>query len=54
MSYEFYHEIDIDLIVIYKISQDIYNGEDFVCKSQDIFSHLAKSSRFPNIKDGDL
>lgn len=54
MSYEFYHEIDIELNVIYKITQDIYNGEDFVRKSHDIFSHLAKSSRFPNIKDGDL
>ena len=54
MSYEFYHEIDLNLNVIYRITQDIYNGEEFVCKSQDIFSHLVKSSRFPNIKDGDL
>ena len=54
MVYEFYHEIDLNLNVIYKIAQDIYNGEEFVRKSQDIVSHLVKSSRYPNIKDGDL
>ena len=54
MVYEFYHEIDLNLNVIYKIAQDIYNGGEFVRKSQDIVSHLVKSSRYPNIKDGDL
>ena len=54
MVYEFYHEIDLNLNVIYKIAQDIYNGGEFVRKSQDIVSYLVKSSRYPNIKDGDL
>ena len=30
MVYEFYHEIDLNLNVIYNIAQDIYNGEEFV------------------------
>lgn len=54
VSYEFYHDIDIDLNVIYRIAQEIYDGKEFVDKSKDIFSHLVRSSRFPNIKDGDL
>lgn len=53
-SYEFYHDIDINLNAIYKIAENIQIGENFIKSSHDIFLHLSKSSRFPNIKDGDL
>jgi hypothetical protein len=53
-TYEFKHDIDLDLNPLFQLSKDIYNGEDFIEKSKDIFTHLKTVSKHPNIKDGDL
>lgn len=53
-TYEFAHAIDLNLNPLYKISQSIYNGDDFVEKSKKIFQHLKSVSKHPNIKDGDV
>jgi len=53
-TYEFRHEIDLELNPLFKLSQSIFNNEDFVQKSRDIHTHLKTASRHPNIKDGDL
>ena len=54
VTYEFKHDIDLELNPLFKISQSIYNGEDFKTKSQQVYQHLKTSSKHPNIKDGDL
>ncbi len=53
-TYEFVNNIDLELNTLYKISQSIQEGEDFISKSQDIYTHLFNVSKHPNIKDGDL
>ncbi|RLD46530.1 MAG: hypothetical protein DRI86_02980, partial [Bacteroidetes bacterium] len=53
-TYEFKHDIDIELNVLFKIAKDIYKEEDFVKASKDIHQHLKDVSKHPNIKDGDL
>ncbi|WP_254411719.1 nucleoid-associated protein [Dyadobacter diqingensis] len=53
-TYEFSHNIDIDLNTLFKISKDIYGGSDFINSSKNIATHLFTSSRHPGIKDGDL
>ena len=51
---EFKHPIDLELNPLFKISEAIYDGEDFVKRSKDIFTYLESVSKHPNIKDGDL
>ncbi|HEV7348404.1 nucleoid-associated protein [Telluribacter sp.] len=51
---EFTHKINIALNPLFKISQAIFEDEDFIGKSKDIFTHLKSVSKHPNIKDGDL
>jgi len=53
-TYEFKHDIGLDLNPLFQLSKDIYNGENLVDKSKDIFTHLKTVSKHPNIKDGDL
>lgn len=54
-SYHFSHEVDLDFNVLYKSSQDYFDGDlDFVSYSKNIFEHLKEVSQHPNIKDGDF
>ena len=53
-TYEFKHDIDIELNVMFKIARDIYKEENFITASKDIQQHLRNVSKHPNIKDGDL
>lgn len=53
-TYEFKHSIDIELNPLFQLSRSIYNGEDFIERSKDVFTHLKTVSKHPNIKDGEL
>jgi hypothetical protein len=53
-TYEFAHEIDIDLNPLFKLSQSVFEGSDFISQSKNICQHLKSVSKHPNIKDGDL
>ena len=53
-TYEFKHEIDLELNPLFKFSQSIFEGSDFVDQSKNICQHLKTVSKHPNIKDGDL
>ncbi len=54
VTYEFTHDVDVELNVLLKISSSIQQGEDFLAKSINIHQHLKAVSKHPNIKDGDL
>jgi hypothetical protein len=53
-TYEFKHDVEIELNTLLKLSNDIQNGENFTFKSINIHQHLKSVSKHPNIKDGDL
>jgi hypothetical protein len=53
-TYEFKHEVDIELNPLFKLSQAIFEGGDFILQSKNICQHLKSVSKHPNIKDGDL
>ena len=53
-TYEFSHEINLDLNPLYKLSAAIFDNEDFTETSKNIHQHLKSVSKHPNIKDGDL
>jgi len=53
-TYEFKHEIELELNTLFKLAKDIYQNESFFDKSKDIHQHLKSVSKHPNIKDGDL
>jgi hypothetical protein len=53
-SYEFTHDIDIELNPLFKIAQVIFDEDDFINQSKNICKHLKSVSKHPNIKDGDL
>ena len=53
-TYEFRNQIDLELNTLYKLSQAIFEGEDFLATSKNIHQHLKTVSKHPNIKDGDL
>lgn len=53
-TYEFKHEINIELNPLFKLSQSIFRGDNFIIQSQNICQHLKTVSKHPNIKDGDL
>jgi hypothetical protein len=53
-TYEFKHEIDLELNPLYKLSHSIHEGNDFIAQSKNICQHLKTVSKHPNIKDGDL
>jgi hypothetical protein len=51
---EFKHEINLDLNVLFSISKNILNDEDFIVQSKNICQHLKSVSKHPNIKSGDV
>jgi hypothetical protein len=53
-TYEFEHEINIELNPLFKLSQSVFEGRDFIVQSKHICQHLKTVSKHPNIKDGDL
>ena len=53
-TYEFKHEVDIELNTLLKLSKSINDRGNFLSKSKNIFQHLKAVSKHPNIKDGDL
>jgi hypothetical protein len=53
-SYEFTHDIDVNLNSLFKTAQIVYNEDDFINQSKNIGKHLKSISKHPNIKDGDL
>lgn len=53
-TYEFNHSIDLEMNVLFNISRNIKNDDNFILKSKDIYQHLKDVSKHPNIKDGDL
>ncbi len=53
-TYEFKHDIDINLNPLFNLARDIKEEQSFFLKSIDIHQHLKSVSKHPNIKDGDL
>lgn len=53
-TFEFGHEINLSYNVLFNLTRNIYDGNDFVEESGNIAQHLISSSKHPNIKDGDL
>ena len=53
-TYEFKHEIALELNPLFKLSKAIFEKGDFIIRSHDIHQHLKSVSKHPNIKDGDL
>lgn len=53
-TYQFTHNVDLELNVLYSLSRDIYNNEEIGTTHKGIISHLQTSSRHPNIKEGEL
>lgn len=53
-TFEFMHDIDIELNPLFKLSQSIFEGNDFISQTKNICQHLKTVSKHPNIKDGDL
>ena len=53
-TFEFKHDIDIELNPLYKLAQSILEDDDFIANSKYICQHLKSVSKHPNIKDGDL
>src|SRR5690554_5729557 len=53
-TYEFTHEVDLDLNPLYKLSKELNTEKNFIEVAEKIFQHLDSVSKHPNIKDGDL
>ena len=53
-TYQFHHEVDIDLNVLYQLSKKMQEDRHINEAYEDIMRHLKASSRHPNIKDGDV
>jgi hypothetical protein len=53
-TYEFQHEINIELNPLYKFCESIIEKNNYVADTKDIATHLFSVSKHPNIKDGDL
>lgn len=53
-TYQFHHEIDLEMNVLYQLSRKIFEEETIGETHQGIISHLRTSSRHPNIKEGEL
>jgi hypothetical protein len=51
---EFGHVINVGQNTLYNLLTSMYDGENFVTKSKQIFKYLKSVSKHPNIKDGDL
>ncbi|WP_420316362.1 nucleoid-associated protein [Ekhidna sp.] len=53
-TYQFKHEVDLELNVLFQLSRKICSEGSFNETPEGIVSHLRMSSRHPNIKEGDL
>ncbi len=53
-TYQFHHEVDLDLNVLLQLSTRIQHNENVSEAYDGILRHLKASSRHPNIKDGDV
>ncbi|MEM7299072.1 MAG: nucleoid-associated protein, partial [Bacteroidota bacterium] len=53
-TYQFKHEVDLELNVLYQLSRQIHQKEEIGETQEGIISHLRTSSRHPNIKEGEL
>jgi hypothetical protein len=53
-TFAFYHDVDISLNALRKISNDIDDDADFLEESIKVHDYLKSVSKHPNIKDGDL
>ncbi len=53
-TYQFTHNVDIDLNVLYNLSREINKNGAINSTYEGIISHLRASSRHPNIKEGEL
>jgi len=53
-TYQFKHNIDLELNVLYQLSKKVANEETLKDVHEGITSHLSTSSRHPNIKEGEL
>jgi hypothetical protein len=53
-TFEFKHDVNIEYNVLFNLSKNIHNGNDFIETSSEIMQHLIGVSKHPNIKDGDV
>ncbi|MEO9871693.1 nucleoid-associated protein [Ekhidna sp.] len=53
-TYQFTHNVTLDLNVLYNLSKEIHSNENIGESAEGIISHLLTSSRHPNIKEGEL
>ena len=53
-TYQFKHEVDLDLNVLYQLSKKTMVEKSLEATQEGIISHLRASSRHPNIKEGEL
>ncbi|MEQ9405133.1 MAG: nucleoid-associated protein [Cyclobacteriaceae bacterium] len=53
-TYQFKHDIDIDLNVLFSLSKEISQNDAIGETYEGVISHLKTASRHPNIKPGDL
>lgn len=54
ISYEFFHNINLEYNVLFNLVSDLYNGGEFNEISELIVKHLQSVSKHPNIKDGEI
>ena len=53
-TYEFKHDVDLELNVLFQLSRKIRDEDAIGDTFEGIVSHLRSNSRHPNIKEGDL
>jgi len=53
-TYQFKHDVDLELNVLYQLSRKVQGEESFAPICEGIAAHLRSSSRHPNIKEGEL
>jgi hypothetical protein len=53
-TFEFKHEIDLNLNTLFTLSKSIFEDNEFIPLSRNICQHLKSVSKHPLIKDGDL
>ncbi|WP_436515348.1 nucleoid-associated protein [Ekhidna sp. To15] len=53
-TYQFTHDVQIDLNVLYNLSREVNANSEIGETYKGIISHLRTSSRHPNIKEGEL
>lgn len=54
VTYEFKHDINLELNPLYKLSEALFEDGNLINISKNIHQHLKSVSKHPNIKDGDL